>query len=469
MVKELEDLSTEVWGGLLPELWGEIGKRLESQVDIQAFRSTCKLWRCLVPPPFPCIFPLKIPPPPHMSTSTKIIHCIAERTVYLIGSSQDDDDDPILLVLESKPEGDRQVFFPFRLFRPGESLFRLGRRDSFVWSGGRGQLKPPKVLDLKGLRVSLVYKSYYHFLYRHDALPKMGIGETNWFLKIELFSYYANTNIPSQSSTRTGVDLAIVALLPQGELAQLRLNNYNNNNYNNTLSMGWRLVRQSINYDDIIKFSGKLWGVDIYGGAFVMDDFDSLNMTQVVASPIIDKSYRWGDNNCPCKGRKRFVEALGELFLLFPCRLRRGYEEKQIKVFRLSKSGKSGSYSYDYEWLEVESIGNKAFFVGPGFSFSMIVGPKSLWPNNKGNCIFLNGLAFCRSNPTKNDFPLFKNMLNPCPTAGVYCLVDKKFTTFSTSDCPTISCTIFPSFLFSPKKIKGLMRPRGRQGMMHRR
>ncbi|KAK9671042.1 hypothetical protein RND81_12G002700 [Saponaria officinalis] len=450
------------------ELWREVGIRLENEADVQMFRSTFKLWRTLVPSPLPSIFPLKIPtPPPYNEKASRMDFYIAQHTAYLIDSLDTQSTNPLFLVLESKP--DRHGFYPFRLFASG----KMHKKD---WS-------PPHKLDLQRLRTRLVYKAYYLHFWTDVNARNWGIGETCYFQKLVLFSNSTTKNNPLFLATEKGVDLVAVALLSKGDLAHLTIN------INNPSLMEWKLVNHlPTKFDDIIYYGGRLWGVDLSGGAFVMkDDNMSLSMTRVAASPMIfkDGNFYVGnannltplfspfyekpmfnsynnhyDDNIGIQGRKRLVEASGGLYMLFPCRRSLHHDTNQIMVYQLIISKKE----YEYEWVKIESIGNKAFFVGHGFSFSMEIGagtglcfnenPKA----QNGNCIFLNGLSFCRSHSAKHDFPLFKQMLNPYATTGVYSLVDNEFEAISPLDCPQIYChptpTIKKSKSKSSKKIK---------------
>ncbi|KAK9672077.1 hypothetical protein RND81_12G074800 [Saponaria officinalis] len=429
---------------------------MDNQVEIQRFRSTCKTWRSLLPYPFPSIFPLTVPSPPlYSATAPALFHYIVEHTGYLISSEIHTC--PSFLVFENLPGRDRdRVFSPFRLFSPQPN--------------GKKTWPSPQKLDLQQLPIKSLFKTYY--LHRSFNITNDTIGETSLVQKLVLFSHLSNSNHsarinPEFAVTEQGVDLAVVALLPNGQLA-LHLTRNND----------WKLITPAANancmFDDIINYDENLWGVDLDGGAFVLEDYVSLKMTQVAASPIlfiqgnsyvrnpntsemtpltspfypkgrIDLSFNQSFNRCDdsssFKGRKRLVQASGKLYMLFPCRLL-NHSSNQIKVFELNSKN---------QWEEVESIGNHSFFMGPGFAFSMVV-TQELEGHCWRNCIFLSGVSFCRSVSANVDYPLFTEMLEPGPTIGVYSLVDNTFRKILPKDYPPIFCTHLPSSL-SPKEV----------------
>ncbi|KAK9669531.1 hypothetical protein RND81_13G137000 [Saponaria officinalis] len=207
------------------EIWEEIVIRLRNDLDVQSFRSACKLWRSLVPSPFPSIFPLKIAPPPPYSEEcpTTFGYYITEHTGYLINSNKNS----VFVVLEPKPQG--HGFFRFRLFAAGHHLV-------FGQFGSCHR----REIDLERFRMSFLYKAYYLQSWKSGYPPNSGAKETGYLKKLILFSYNTNTNRstdlnPRFAAIEKGVDLAAVAILDNGDLAQLNLSN-------NRSIMEWKLL-----------------------------------------------------------------------------------------------------------------------------------------------------------------------------------------------------------------------------------
>ncbi|XP_074267370.1 F-box protein SKIP23-like [Silene latifolia] len=399
---------------LPPEIWGEIGKRLKNQLDLVRFRSTCNSWRSNLLPASN-LFPLRIPSPPGFSTNDqKYRFFITERTGFLRSSGKK----PMAVVFESieskdkSREGSGVAYTPTPLYAPHGSLIK--KVGTF-----------PKVLDMQQCSIDSLFTSYFIRLAMSYKISSKGKDEVSWDIgptvfvdKVVLIPYDSNANVPlrvnpNYTGIKEEIDLIVVALMSSGDL-----------NFLSTRSMEWTPIIK-LKFDDIVNYKANLWTVDQNGTTYIMD-FKSVTMRPVVRSPnefIIDR------------GRKRLVEASGELYMLVPTRdPENSNSSNEIKIFQL----------LGRKWVEVKSIGKHVFFVFSTFSFSTIVDIEG-----RGNCIVLDSLSFCRYITSRGcvirDYPLFRKMRDVDYGFGVYDVENKigdnKFKGLNHKDLHHILCS----------------------------
>ncbi|XP_074267367.1 F-box protein SKIP23-like [Silene latifolia] len=399
MKKVAKEAEESILERLPPELWGEIGKRLKTRLDLVRFRSTCNSWRSNLPPASD-LFPLRIPSPPGNPIDDRRYHfVITERTGYLHLPGKN----PVRIV----------VFESI-----GSSLYSL---IPFYENAPYGTFqKVMAFLDMQQCSVNSLFTGHFISIVSSNKRRNLVVGPwagPNILVdKILLISYDNIAKIPlrvnpNYTGKKDEIDLIVVALMSSGEV-----------NFLSTQLMEWKSITSS-KFDDIINYEANLWVVDKYGSAYVMD-FKSVTMRQVVRPP---KGFNF------VGGRMRLVEASGELYMLAPnLVLDHHKSSNEIKIFQLKGS----------RWVQVKGIGKHVFYVMSSFSFSIIVDRKG-----RGNCILLDRMSFCRFISSRGfiyrDHPLFPQMCDHDTGFGVYDIeneIEDKFKILDYEDLPHIFC-----------------------------
>ncbi|PRQ47296.1 hypothetical protein RchiOBHm_Chr2g0098151 [Rosa chinensis] len=339
------------WSNLPVELWPLIGEKLKLRIESLRFRSVCHSWRSCLPrfhPSLPPKFPL-----PSSNGPTSFL---SQNTVYLLQSpstssrAAPSSSGGWLVKVE---ECDRML-----LRNPITSRRIRYSKDSSTLS--------PECFNLLEFKMIELGKSYFLRFIR-------GSGSVDVLKKVIL--------MPPEI-----VDCAILVICDKGNLGFAKM-----------VSGDEKLTRfcngGSV-FDDVIVYKGQPYVVDSLGCVFRID------VSSEAMVKISSKVVGFG-------GRKHLVESCGELYVVD-----RYFDQEQNKqqgtgveldpsVFVLWRRYHSGELKvvdfkvYKLElldgelgrWVEVKSLGDRAFFLAVDCSFSVLAQDLAGY---KGNCIYFS-------------------------------------------------------------------------------
>ncbi|XP_030535810.1 putative F-box protein At1g65770 isoform X2 [Rhodamnia argentea] len=318
------------WPELPTELWAMIGRKLDTHMDVDRFRSVCSSWRSLIPP---------VP-----AFKIRIGGTLIERMVYLLErppwSLEDSQCSPSregwLIKVAGKATEDEDLSGQgkFQLFNPLSSLPILFEDGTF-----------PKVLCPMDYRVTDIFSELYLI---------GGYGQ----------SYEAKKVVILRDSPGTALEeTLVVGIFGKGKLKYWK---HQDEDWN-------ALDDPNCQYDDVIAYKRQFYVVDRFGIVSWIDP--SFKIVQF--SPRVCGDGRVGD-------RKHLVESGGDLYVVdryFDEEDKRcgmaAMDTANFKVYRLNQEwGK---------WDEIRDLGEVALFLGDYSSFSVML---KGFNGCKGNCIY---------------------------------------------------------------------------------
>lgn len=318
---------------LLEDLWAIISKKLNTTIDVVRFRSICRFWRSLLPPP-PASHNLCIPHQNYFLLQTKI---------YRIEPSPHDHNPSTSC---SNQGGIIKVF-------QNSNSSKLYLFDLFTNTRIRAEENTDKVLDLMNFRVvelSQVYTRSHH----EDKIGLKCASHNNVcnvcnICKVILFSIKGRCMVFALHNDK---ELTVSNI---GEKENIMLkDDCGENKY----------------FDDIIHYKGQLYVVDKMGTIFWIN---ALSLKLVQFSP--KNMYHCAENRHirvnSNINKKQLVEYDGglyvvDLYINDERYYKRGYFLKAVfvEVYKLDQEwGK---------WLEVKDLGDVSFVLGKDSNFALL-------------------------------------------------------------------------------------------------
>ncbi|KAI3420685.1 VKc domain-containing protein [Psidium guajava] len=353
------------WSELPTELWAMIGRKLDTHMDVDRFRSVCSSWRSLVPPVSE--FELRIggapigqrmlyllePPPlsledPRCPPSRegwliKVAEKVAEdegwltRFAKMVAEDEAEDDDWLINVAEEVAEDeDLSGRGKVQLFNPLSSRPIPFEDGTF-----------PKVLCPMDYRVTWVFAERYFIGWDEESYP----------------GAVTKVIILPDSPWAVLEETSAVRIVGKGKLKCWKLGDEDWN----------ALDYPNCQYDDLIAYKGQFYVVDRFGIVSWIDP--SFKIVQF-SRPV----YSDGDGG----DQKHLVESGGDLYVVDRyfdeddklCRTQAA-DAADFKVYRLNQEwGK---------WDEIRNLGEVSLFLGNHSCFSV---PVKGFSGCKGNCIF---------------------------------------------------------------------------------
>ncbi|XP_030464004.1 F-box protein At2g26160-like [Syzygium oleosum] len=337
--KRLEMERSVPWSELPTELWSMIGKKLDTRVDIDQFRSVCSPWRSSIPPVSESklriggtlisqcmVYLLELPP-----TSPKDSQCPPSHEGWLIKITEDKDLSGRGRVQLSNLLSSRPIF-----------------------KGGTF----PEVLCTMDYRVTEIFVERY-------LIGKKGACYPGAARKVIMLP---------DSPWAALEETSVVGIFGRGRLKCWKHGDEDWNAMDNPNSP----------YDDLIAYKGQFYVVDRFGTVSWINP--SFKMVQF--SPPVCGNGNGGD-------WKHLVESGGDLYVVdrycneFSTigRIRAGAvrEAAGFKVYRLNQEwGK---------WDEIRNLGDVALFLGDHSCFSVSV---KGFGRCKGNCIYFTEINATR-------------------------------------------------------------------------
>ncbi|XWS51783.1 hypothetical protein CRYUN_Cryun11dG0012500 [Craigia yunnanensis] len=337
------------WSELPKELLSCIAARLDTRVDVLHFRAVCNSWRGSVPvPPKSPALPIRVHFLVNHPTEPLASFLISQTTVYRIGPGFEIHNRKSWLI---KLEETKQ-YNKFRVLNPF-SQHPIKNMPASL----------PKELNHLNFRVVETARAFSIRQIRDD-----GDAEVNpWIRKIKLASNFDSSNV--------------VFAIKRGDLCRMRVGN----------DIQWCLIDSDVQYRDITNFKGKFFTVDLYGVILGLDE-NSFSLDEI-HSPLEQKVW---------EAERYFLESCGHLYLVvrdfYSCPGQVHYDRridgfvKEIEVedvhvpvkFKVYKRIPSDHQQNRHDWVEVNDLGDRVFFVSTDCSFSF---PTRDSDGCHGNCI----------------------------------------------------------------------------------
>uniref|UniRef100_A0A2P2IN08 F-box domain-containing protein n=1 Tax=Rhizophora mucronata TaxID=61149 RepID=A0A2P2IN08_RHIMU len=354
----------QTWADLPKELLETIVGHLDSRVDALRFRSVCRSWRSVhyFRPETPCLH-FKLP----------LIKPKAFLSQYAICRLELPYQDPASSSSSSQSKG---WLTKVRKSRRGKlELMHPFSTQKIVGS--------PIVLNL--LDISLVQLSTSFLLTTSNEPSLLEINKAVLF--------------PASAKSYKKDEFAILAIFCDGKLRYWRYGNEH-----------WTLLDdKKFQYDDIIIYKGQFYVVDQWGTVSWIDS--SLRVIQY-APPLYG-----------CGGKKNLVESCGDLYVVdrYLDGMRRALiwnesdNTDRMLARRYNLLGRITPKAVDFRvykldeeratWVNVKSLGDRAFFLGVDCSFSV---SSKEFAAGKGNCIYFTDYEFYASKRLSEAVLVFK-------------------------------------------------------------
>ncbi|XP_059437902.1 F-box protein SKIP23-like [Corylus avellana] len=336
------------WSDLPDEILPYIGKSLDAGIDVLRFRSVCTSWRSSIPSSreiSPC-FPL---PFPYADRSGNAVDAfVSQSTIYRLEPSDKNPNPSASSSSSSSPKGwlikvEESETGQIRLLNPLSSLHTGLLPASFP--------KLINLLDFRAVEVSKAYKFQYS-----AGTPIYGVS------KVVLYPNSAWTSVK---------DCMIFAIYDGGKLGSAKYGDQK-----------WTLVDdENSHYDDIIVYKGQFYVIDRLGIVFWIE-CSSLKLIQFFP-PL-----------CGLGTQKHLVESCGEFYVVdryFDGERRLSRHHNLRRYLVCSRTVDFKVYKLDQEcgdWVMVQSLGDRVFFLGNDCSFS--VSARRFGGGCKGNCIYFS-------------------------------------------------------------------------------
>ncbi|MBA0850261.1 hypothetical protein Goshw_027511 [Gossypium schwendimanii] len=343
------------WSELPKELISYIAKCLDTRTDVLRFRAVCCSWRASVPlppksPKLPMHFSLPVNDPRKPIVSAVISQTVVYRIAQPGFHAHPNRKSCFIRVEETEQENKFRLVNPFseRLIKHMPANF-------------------PKEINHLNFRVEELTKGFSIRLLKDDG--SSDLHDNNfWTRKLKLASDF--------DSSYKAISIS------SGQLRRARLDTY-------TADIHWCSLDTEVHYRDITNFDGKFFMVNIYGVILGMDE--SFYTLDEVHTSLEQKDWE-------CE--RYFVESCGHLylvvrdFLICPTLVQYNYtldafmtEAKDANVpvkFKVYKRIPSGDQRSRFCWVEVNDLGDRAFFVSTDCSFSFLTRD---YTGCGGNCI----------------------------------------------------------------------------------
>ncbi|XVE80493.1 hypothetical protein DITRI_Ditri14bG0144300 [Diplodiscus trichospermus] len=341
------------WSDLPKELLACIATRLDTRIDVLHFRAVCNSWRCSVPvppksPTLPIEFCFLVDHPNKPLAS----FLISQTTVYHIAPgfpTRSNNKSWFIKLEETKQDNKFRVLNPFS-HRPIKNM----------------PASLPKELNHLNFRVVETERAFSIRQIRDDSDAELNDGNP-LVRKIKLASNFDLTYM--------------VAAIKNGDLCRMRVDN----------DIQWCLLDSDVYYRDIANFEGKFFTVDLYGVILGLNE-NCFSLDEM--HPPMDQKV-W-------EAERYFLESCGHLHLVVrdfyscPCQVHydsridgfvkeTGYENLHVPAkFKVYKRIPNDHRQNKYEWVEVNDLGDRVFFVSTDCSFSFSTrNYDGFW----GNCI----------------------------------------------------------------------------------
>ncbi|OMP04277.1 hypothetical protein COLO4_09785 [Corchorus olitorius] len=327
------------WAGLPKELLSCIAKRLDTRLDVLHFRAVCNSWRSSVPvPPRSRLLPREVKFLINRPTNPLASFFVAQKTVYCIELTSESCSTRkcwFMKVEETKQDNKFRVLNPFSKYPiknlPAASL-------------------PNELCHLNFRFVEMVRA---FSIRRMEDDGSVDYNEDNpWIRKIKLASDFDSS-------------YEIIAI-KRGDLCHMRVND----------DIHWHLLDPNVQYRDITNFEGKFFTADIYGVVLGLDE-NSFDLVEI--NPPLEKKV-W-------EGERYFLESHGHLYMVvreFYCCPNEVQYDKRIDGFVKATGVKDfqvpvrfivykrirNYHQSRHCWVEVNSLGDRVFFVSNDCSFS---------------------------------------------------------------------------------------------------
>ena len=324
------------WSELPKELLSCIATRLDTRIDVLHFRAVCNSWRGSVPvPPKSPALPIEVNFLVNHPSKPLASFLVSQTTVYRIGpgfETHTNHKSWFIKLEETKQDSKFHVLNPF-------SQHPIKNMPASL----------PRELNHLNFRVVETARAFSIRQIRDD-----GAAEVNpWIRKIKLASNFDSSNV--------------VVAIKRGDLCRMRVDN----------DIQWCVLDSDVQYRDITNFEGKFFTVDLYGVILGLDE-NSFSLDEV-HSPLEQKVW---------ESERYFLESCGHLYLVvrefYSCPGQVHYDSridgfvKETGVqdvlvpakFKVYKRIPSDHQQNRYDWVEVNDLGDRVFFVSTDCSFS---------------------------------------------------------------------------------------------------
>ena len=359
------------WSELRRDALEEIAKRLNTRTDVLHFRAVCTTWRSSIPLPpknsFPLIkLPFPIGPNPRLNPKRRGYFTLKEPTIFSV--------EPINKI--SDPWSTTKTWMvkiehATVSTEPNSKVLLKEPLSRFHFQ--KITQKLPKVLNLLDYKVSEVSKSYGLEFVAVEKNPDE--YEFNELKSINIKKVVV-------SDSKKGEDFAVMAVHTGKKLGVWKMGDKKWTNIDDG--------RERAYYDDIAYYKGKFYAVDITGLAISVDA--STLKTKKVALPMSPNGFGHGGQV------KYLVKSPEELFMVDR------YYDVGIEMFG-ELCGDSDNDGGDFpfylgvyklneeecQWVQVDSLGDLALFVGDDCSFCVSV---KEYVGCKGNCVYFTDDSF---------------------------------------------------------------------------
>jgi hypothetical protein len=374
------------WSDLPDEILPCIGKSLDASIDVLRFRSVCTSWRSSIPssreisPCFPLPFPFT------GSNGNPIDAFVSQSTFYRLEPSEKNPNPSA--PSSSSPKGwlikvEESETGQIRLLNPLSSLHTRFPPASFP--------KLINLLDFRAVEVSKAYKFQFS-----AGSPIYGVS------KVVLYP---------NSAWTSAKDCMIFAIYDDGKLGSAKYGDQK-----------WTLVDDDENshYDDIIVYKGHFYVINRLG---IVSWIECSSLKLIQFFPPL----------CGLGTQKHLVESCGEFYVVdrYLNRERRGSrhlrENMNHNLRRYLVCPRTVDfkvYKLDQEcgnWVMVQSLGDRVFFLGNDCSFS--VSAREFGGGCKGNCIYFSdendiGVFYLEDHVIGKivNFPCFPHIFWPPPS-----------------------------------------------------
>ncbi|XVF77281.1 hypothetical protein PTKIN_Ptkin14bG0030300 [Pterospermum kingtungense] len=330
------------WSELPKELLCRIAKRLDTRLDVLRYRAVCSSWRASVPVPPKCpALPVEVHFLVNHPTRPLASFLLSQTTVYRVEpgfETHSRNKTWLIKVEETKKDNNFRVLNPFSQ-HPIKNL-----PASF-----------PKELNNLNFRVVETARVFSMQQMRDDGDDCFIEDNSSLIRKIKLASNFDSSSV--------------IVAIKRGDLCQMRVNN----------DIQWHLFDSDVHYRDITNFNGKFFTVDLYGVILGFNE-NSFSLEEV-HSPL--EQMVW-------EGERYFLESCGHLYIVvrdFYCCAGQVYYDKRIDgfvketrpgdyvpvQFRVYKRIPSDHLQNRYDWVEVNDLGDRVFFVSTNCSFSFSI------------------------------------------------------------------------------------------------
>ncbi|WJX32409.1 hypothetical protein P8452_20738 [Trifolium repens] len=312
----MDDNITVNWLDLPPELWLNISKNMNTTIDIVRFRSTCSLWRSV------------LPPPPLSSSSYKFITFESLRDIKF------------WQLLQSKI---------YRL----EPLIPTCSSSSSCSSNKGWIIKVEELTSGKLRHLDVLINTHISHTFPSNVLGFMNLRVREIFKTYNMYSSNVQGDLNSSNDVYR---LVLFHVEGYGQMVfilnkdrKLRICS-NGRSYTNLIFVEHGITR----YDDIILYKGKVYVVDTNGIIFWIN-FSTHMLVQ--SSPPLSSNGK----------KKHLVESNGHLYVVDF-----NYKRTRTSIYTLFVDISVLVVENDYtRWLRVSDLGDEVFILGEDANFSL--------------------------------------------------------------------------------------------------